>query len=74
MFVFSSPASSRRTYLSLWVVEPPGIPLVTVGGRRVVGGVLKPLQEGDNLALICTVEGGVPPPSLTWFRDGQVSG
>lgn len=69
----SSPASSRRTYLSLWVVEPPGTPVISVAGRRVTGGVLEPLQEGDTLALSCTVKGGVPPPSLTWIRDGQVS-
>lgn len=68
-----STASSRRTYLSLFVVEPPETPLLSVAGRRVAGGVLKPLLEGDTLVLTCTVEGGVPPPSVTWIRDGKVS-
>ena len=55
------------------MVEPPGTPVLSVEGRRVSGGVLEPLQEGHALVLTCTVEGGVPPPSVTWTRDGQVS-
>ncbi|KAK3855244.1 hypothetical protein Pcinc_038343 [Petrolisthes cinctipes] len=65
-------ASSRRTHLSLWVVEPPSQPILRVGDRRVMDGVLGPLQEDTALAITCTVAGGVPPPSVEWKRDGEV--
>ncbi|KAK8374313.1 hypothetical protein O3P69_010992, partial [Scylla paramamosain] len=65
-------ASTRRTYLSLWVVEPPGTPQLSVGGRRLTGGALEPLQESHALVLTCSVEGGVPPPQVVWTRNGQV--
>ncbi|ROT68269.1 putative sidestep protein, partial [Penaeus vannamei] len=64
--------SSRRTHLSLHVVELPGQPVLRVGGQRATDGVLGPLQEGTALAITCSVSGGVPPPKVVWKRQEKI--
>nr|XP_053628639.1 nectin-4-like [Cherax quadricarinatus] len=65
-------ASSRRTYLSLQVVVPPGQPVLRIGGQRVTNEVLGPFQEGASLVITCSVAGGEPPPDLVWMREDEV--
>ncbi|XP_042872413.1 nephrin-like [Penaeus japonicus] len=65
-------ASSRRTHLSLHVVELPGQPVLRVGGQRATDGVLGPLQEGTALAITCSVSGGVPAPKVVWKRQEKI--
>nr|XP_053630947.1 nephrin-like [Cherax quadricarinatus] len=71
-FLSPSAASSRRTYLSLQVVVPPGQPILRVGSQRATGGVVGPLQEGASLAITCSVAGGQPPPDLVWMTQDEV--
>ncbi|CAB4065520.1 unnamed protein product [Lepeophtheirus salmonis] len=40
------------------------------GTRRT--SFVGPYREGATMTLICDAFGGIPPPSLTWSRDGQL--
>uniref|UniRef100_A0A6A7G5C3 Hemicentin-2-like n=3 Tax=Hirondellea gigas TaxID=1518452 RepID=A0A6A7G5C3_9CRUS len=66
-------ASSRSTHLSLQVVVPPSQPLLQLSGRLLQqSDTIGPLLEGQQLKVTCLVEGGVPPPSLIWYRGNQI--
>ncbi|XP_047494051.1 nephrin-like [Penaeus chinensis] len=71
-FIITLNSSSRRTHLSLHVVELPGQPVLRVGGQRATDGVLGPLQEGTALDITCSVSGGVPPPKVVWKRQEKI--
>lgn len=32
----------------------------------------QPFDEDSELVLICEVQGGSPPPRVTWYRDGEL--
>ncbi|KAK8389928.1 hypothetical protein O3P69_012853 [Scylla paramamosain] len=66
-------SSSRRTHMTLLVVEPPEPPQLRVEGEDwPPANLLGPLQEGGAVDLTCTVVGGVPPPVVVWRRDEEV--
>ncbi|XP_070393322.1 cell surface glycoprotein MUC18-like isoform X2 [Dermacentor albipictus] len=62
---------TRNHESSLLVIEPPGTPVIreAVGDREPLRSLIGPYNEGDSLALVCDVEGGVPEPSVTWWRE-----
>ena len=53
------------------IAEPPDKPRILSESSQAVvrPGVLEVVGENQNLSLVCLVTGGVPPPSLAWWRD-----
>ncbi|KAK8757436.1 hypothetical protein V5799_004932 [Amblyomma americanum] len=62
---------TRNHETSLLVIEPPGTPVIREAGgdREPLRSLIGPYNEGDSLALVCDVEGGIPEPSVTWWRE-----
>lgn len=48
-------------------IPPDDVVIVDEHGQRL-RGVIGPYDEGSDVTLICEVEGGTPPPSLTWWK------
>ncbi|RWS13262.1 uncharacterized protein B4U79_07967 [Dinothrombium tinctorium] len=62
-------ARTVNTVISLKVIVPPDEPRVANVEGVELKGLIGPFNEGDELKLICTTNGGKPRPSLTWWRD-----
>ncbi|XP_050738586.1 hemicentin-1-like [Eriocheir sinensis] len=66
---------TKTTRVNLTVVVPPESVRVLMGGAngggggREVSSVVGPYHEGDLLVLTCVAQGGIPPPSVVWFKD-----
>ncbi|XP_045130450.1 nephrin-like isoform X1 [Portunus trituberculatus] len=64
---------TKTTRVNLTVVVPPESVRVMTGGAegggRVVTSVVGPYHEGDMLVLTCVAHGGIPRPSVVWFKD-----
>ncbi|XP_077293751.1 neural cell adhesion molecule 2-like [Arctopsyche grandis] len=53
------------------VIVPPGIPLVIDRSTGALNSSsLGPKEEGDDLLLTCTVQGGRPSPTVRWLVNG----
>ncbi|KAH9507840.1 hypothetical protein Btru_053024 [Bulinus truncatus] len=49
-------------HLTLYDIQPPVIRDQTIGSRRI--------SIGSNAAFQCSIM-GLPPPTITWFKDGE---
>ncbi|CAN7939934.1 unnamed protein product, partial [Ixodes hexagonus] len=49
---------------------PPDTPGIRDKFGNKVGKVAGPYREGESLTLTCEVNGGVPEPAVTWWRNG----
>ncbi|XP_054717311.1 uncharacterized protein LOC129226707 [Uloborus diversus] len=65
-------ARTQHSSLVVTIVVPPKIPIIKDYNGKVLSGVIGPYNEGDNLHLICQVEGGNPTPSLLWWRGRRI--
>ena len=51
---------------------PPHPPTVYSGDGARMSSVLGPYKVGSALVATCVNNGGLPPPALAWWRDGQM--
>ncbi|KAG0419491.1 hypothetical protein HPB47_004070 [Ixodes persulcatus] len=65
-------ARSINTVINLKVIVPPGDPVILDEDGRRLEGLVGRFNEGDDLQLICEVEGGKPRPVVTWWRDKRM--
>ncbi|XP_022256692.1 synaptogenesis protein syg-2-like [Limulus polyphemus] len=62
-------ARTVNTVITLKVIVPPREPLIVDENGQQLKGLVGPFNEGQSLTLTCSVTGGKPRPSLTWWRD-----
>ncbi|OQR77240.1 protein turtleB-like [Tropilaelaps mercedesae] len=64
-------ARTRNYQVQLNVILPPNEPIITDQNGEILPtkSVIGPYNEGDKLVLICQVDGGNPPPMVTWWRE-----
>ncbi|XP_022704270.1 hemicentin-2-like isoform X1 [Varroa jacobsoni] len=62
---------TRNYQVHLKVILPPNEPIISDQNREILPSksVIGPYNEGDKLILVCQVEGGNPPPVVTWWRE-----
>ncbi|XP_064471411.1 hemicentin-2-like [Ornithodoros turicata] len=63
---------TRNHETTLTVIEPPKKPVIRDAegdGKEALRSLIGPYNEGDRLSLVCDVEGGVPTPSVSWWRE-----
>ncbi|XP_077562537.1 neural cell adhesion molecule 1-like isoform X2 [Haemaphysalis longicornis] len=63
---------SINTVINLNVIVPPGDPVILDEDGRRMEGLVGRFNEGENLRLVCQVEGGKPRPVVTWWRDKRL--
>ncbi|XP_054933189.1 neural cell adhesion molecule 1-like [Dermacentor andersoni] len=59
----------RNSTVRFVVVVPPETPVIRDRFGNKVGKVAGPYREGESLTLTCEVSGGVPEPTVTWWRN-----
>ncbi|XP_076335789.1 protein turtle-like isoform X2 [Tachypleus tridentatus] len=62
-------ARTVNTVITLKVIVPPREPIIVDENGRQLKGLAGPFNEGQPLSLTCSVVGGKPRPSLTWWHD-----
>ncbi|GBN56699.1 hypothetical protein AVEN_73306-1 [Araneus ventricosus] len=62
-------ARSRNSLVILEIIIPPKKPVIKDINGEVLQRVSGAHNLGSRLVLICEVEGGKPPPSVTWWKD-----
>ncbi|XP_064470696.1 hemicentin-2-like [Ornithodoros turicata] len=64
-------ARTRNYEVVLKVILPPNEPIITDQNGEILPSksIIGPYNEGDRLLLVCQVEGGSPPPVVTWWRE-----
>ncbi|XP_022698048.1 nephrin-like isoform X2 [Varroa jacobsoni] len=67
-------ARTRNYQVQLGVILPPSEPIITDQNGEILPtkSVIGPYNEGDKLILVCQVEGGNPPPMVTWWRESYL--
>ncbi|OAD53110.1 Myelin-associated glycoprotein [Eufriesea mexicana] len=58
--------------MNLTVIVPPPKPVILDGTTRNISGLEQRYNEGSDVNLICEVQGGRPPPKLTWYLENTV--
>ncbi|XP_047509251.1 synaptogenesis protein syg-2-like isoform X1 [Pieris napi] len=61
---------TRNFQIRLSVIVPPHQLILYDKSGRDVSGVVGPLEEGNELVLVCEVRGGRPSPTVIWLIDG----
>ncbi|XP_041969072.1 nephrin-like [Aricia agestis] len=61
---------TRNFQIRLSVIVPPHQLILYDKSGRDISGVVGPLEEGNELVLICEVRGGRPAPTVIWLIDG----
>ncbi|XP_072929973.1 neural cell adhesion molecule 1-like [Epargyreus clarus] len=61
---------TRNFQIRLAVIVPPHQLILYDKSGRDISGVVGPLEEGNELVLICEVRGGRPAPTVIWLIDG----
>ncbi|CAG9789231.1 unnamed protein product [Diatraea saccharalis] len=61
---------TRNFQIRLAVIVPPHQLILYDKSGRDVSGVVGPLEEGNELVLVCEVRGGRPAPTVVWLIDG----
>ncbi|XP_076341490.1 CXADR-like membrane protein [Tachypleus tridentatus] len=62
-------ARTVNTVITLKVIVPPREPVIADEDGKQLKGLVGPFNEGQSLTLMCSVTGGKPRPSLTWWQD-----
>lgn len=57
-------------YLYAIPTVPPQRAMILTPAGGLTGAVLGPIVEGEPLRIVCRVEGGIPPPDVSWFING----
>ncbi|XP_053984248.1 hemicentin-2-like [Hylaeus volcanicus] len=63
---------TRNHKVNLTVIVPPNKPVIYTGDDRSLAMIQQPFNEGSKLSLLCAVEGGSPPPKVTWHFEGKM--
>nr|XP_031831154.1 hemicentin-1-like isoform X2 [Nomia melanderi] len=63
---------TRKQKMNLTVIVPPSKPVIRDATTRNISRIEEPYNEGSDVNLICEVEGGRPPPKLTWYLENTV--
>lgn len=50
---------------------PPQTPKILNERGEQIQSRVGPLEEGNDLVLVCVVMGGIPPPQVTWSTQGK---
>ncbi|XP_071512238.1 cell adhesion molecule 2-like [Panulirus ornatus] len=67
----NSPTRNARTNVT--VLIPPNTPtILTERNGQQVWTMVGPYNEGESMSLTCEVNGGKPPPRVTWWMDGEL--
>ncbi|XP_013192090.2 hemicentin-1 [Amyelois transitella] len=61
---------TRNFQIRLSVIVPPHQLILYDKSGRDVSGIVGPLEEGNELVLVCEVRGGRPAPTVMWLIDG----
>ncbi|KAL0869215.1 hypothetical protein ABMA27_007492 [Loxostege sticticalis] len=61
---------TRNFQIRLAVIVPPHQLILYDKSGRDVSGVVGPLEEGNELVLVCEVRGGRPAPTVMWLING----
>ncbi|XP_049270080.1 hemicentin-1 [Rhipicephalus sanguineus] len=67
---FFADGAERNSTVRFVVVVPPETPIIRDRFGNKVGKVTGPHREGESLTLTCEVSGGIPEPTVTWWRNG----
>ncbi|XP_043258018.1 hemicentin-1-like [Colletes gigas] len=62
---------TRKQKINLTVILPPSKPVI-LDGTTEISEIEKLYNEGSDVNLICEVQGGRPPPTLTWYLGNNV--
>ncbi|XP_059053190.1 hemicentin-1-like [Achroia grisella] len=62
---------TRNFQIRLAVIVPPHQLMLYDKSGRDVSGIVGPLEEGNELVLVCEVRGGRPTPTVIWLIDGN---
>ncbi|XP_026315160.1 neural cell adhesion molecule 1-like [Hyposmocoma kahamanoa] len=62
---------TRNFQIRLHVIVPPHQLILYDKSGRDVSGVVGPLEEGNELVLVCEVRGGRPAPTVMWLIDNS---
>ncbi|KAJ2950566.1 hypothetical protein O0L34_g8812 [Tuta absoluta] len=63
---------TRNFRIALDVIELPGKPVIFDEYGKEISGIAGPYNEGGDLKLICSVNGGNPTPRLQWLKGDTV--
>nr|XP_045587049.1 junctional adhesion molecule A-like [Procambarus clarkii] len=64
--------TTTHARVNLTVIEPVGsVSIMDENGMELVGAA-GPYTVGQRPSLTCRVQGGDPPPAVTWWRDGRL--
>ncbi|KAK8783563.1 hypothetical protein V5799_010073 [Amblyomma americanum] len=61
--------AQRNSTVSFVVIVPPETPVIRDKFGSKVEKMAGPYREGESLTLTCEVTGGVPEPTVTWWRN-----
>lgn len=61
----------RHGFTSVWPTVPPQTPKILNERGEQIQSRVGPLEEGNDLILVCVVMGGIPPPQVTWSTQGK---
>ncbi|XP_050526353.1 nephrin isoform X2 [Daktulosphaira vitifoliae] len=65
-------SATRSFRYNLSVIVPPEHPVIFDKWGRQFNHTIGPLNEHDDVALICRVTGGKPSPVVEWLKNGEV--
>ncbi|XP_078038283.1 neural cell adhesion molecule 1 [Augochlora pura] len=63
---------TRKQKMNLTVIVPPSTPVIRDPTTRNISRIEELYNEGSDVNLICEVQGGRPPPKLTWYLENNV--
>ncbi|XP_033322506.1 protein turtle homolog A isoform X1 [Megalopta genalis] len=63
---------TRKQKINLTVIVPPTTPVIRDPTTRNISRIEELYNEGSDVNLICEVQGGRPPPKLTWYLENNV--
>ncbi|XP_076645161.1 neural cell adhesion molecule 1 [Halictus rubicundus] len=63
---------TRKQKMNLTVIVPPSRPVILDATTRNISSIEEIYNEGSDVNLICEVQGGRPPPNLTWYLENTV--
>jgi hypothetical protein len=65
-------ALSNRCNLAYFYLVPPRSLVIKNDKNQVVSGLIGPFNEGSDVRLVCSADGGKPSPYVHWYKDDQL--
>ncbi|XP_076338996.1 uncharacterized protein LOC143240447 [Tachypleus tridentatus] len=63
---------TQNRKLKVNIIVPPQDIYIKTGDGRFQDVVFGPFNEGSSLKLACEAIGGIPPPSVTWWKESDL--